>query len=140
MADRTEFVTMLTTKQADLVRDTETAARSYTEAVQQVARAQARSKDLRQRRKAIVARLRERLDAANGLVEKLSGFSPTTMIGSRLVACPVSRPYSYVDTWGAARSSGRAPRCLAGPGGTRRPVPWRVEVSWGKGSGRVPAQ
>jgi peptidoglycan LD-endopeptidase LytH len=108
MADRTEFVTVLTTGQADLVRDAETAARSYTETVQQVARAQARSGDLRQRHKAIVDRLQERLDAAKGLVEKLSGFSPTTMVGGRLVACPVSRPYSYVDTWGASRSGGRA--------------------------------
>jgi murein DD-endopeptidase MepM/ murein hydrolase activator NlpD len=76
--------------------------------MRQVAQAQARSDDLRQRRKATVARLRERLEAAKGLVEKLSGFSPTTMVGGRLVACPVSRPYSYVDTWGAARSGGRS--------------------------------
>ncbi len=56
----------------------------------------------------LVARLRARLEAAKGLVEKLSGFSPTTMVGGRLIACPVSRPYSYVDTWGAARSGGRS--------------------------------
>jgi septal ring factor EnvC (AmiA/AmiB activator) len=108
MADRTEFVSVLTTRQADLVADAKTAADSYTQTMRQVAQAQARSDDLRQRRKATVARLRERLEAAKGLVEKLSGFSPTTMVGGRLVACPVSRPYSYVDTWGAARSGGRS--------------------------------
>jgi peptidoglycan LD-endopeptidase LytH len=108
MADRTEFVSVLTTRQADLVAEAETAAGSYAEGLRQVARAQARSKDLRQRHKATVDRLRARLDVAKGLVEKLSGFSPTTMVGGRLVACPVSRPYSYVDTWGAARSGGRS--------------------------------
>ena len=108
MADRTEFVSVLTTRQADLVADAKAAADSYTQTLRQVAQAQARSDDLRQRRKATVARLRERLEVAEGLVEKLSGFSPTTMVGGRLVACPVSRPYSYVDTWGAARSGGRS--------------------------------
>ncbi len=108
MAARTEFVSMMTTRQADLVAEAEAAADSYTQALRQVAQAQGRSKDLRQRHKATVARLRARLDAAKGLVEKLSGFSPTTTVGGRLVACPVSRPYSYVDTWGAARSGGRA--------------------------------
>jgi murein DD-endopeptidase MepM/ murein hydrolase activator NlpD len=108
VAERAELVTMLTARQADLVAEAETAADSYTQAVRQVARAQARSKDLRQRRKATVARLQQRLEAAKGLVEKLSGFSPTTLVGGRLVACPVSRPYSYVDTWGAARSGGRS--------------------------------
>jgi septal ring factor EnvC (AmiA/AmiB activator) len=94
MADRTEFVTMLTTRQADLVADAETAAGSYAQTLRQVARAQARSGDLQQRRKATVARLEARLDAAKGLVEKLSGFSPTTMVGSRLVACPGGCPGS----------------------------------------------
>ena len=107
MADRTEFVSVLSTRQADLVADAKVAADSYTRTIRQVAQAQARSDDLRQRHKATVTRLRSRLEAAKGLVEKLSGFSPTTTVGGRLVACPVSRPYSYVDTWGAARSGGR---------------------------------
>ena len=108
LADRTEFVSVLTTGQADLIADAQTTTDSYTQTLRQVAQAQARSKDLRQRHNATVARLRERLEAARGLVEKLSGFAPTTMVGGRLVACPVSRPYSYVDTWGAARSGGRS--------------------------------
>jgi murein DD-endopeptidase MepM/ murein hydrolase activator NlpD len=107
LADRTEFVSLLSTSQADLIADAQTTTDSYTQTLRQVAQAQARSKDLRQRHNATVARLRERLEAARGLVEKLSGFAPTTMVGGRLVACPVSRPYSYVDTWGAARSGGR---------------------------------
>jgi peptidoglycan LD-endopeptidase LytH len=107
IGDRTEFVMMLTTRQADLVAEAKTAAGSYGEAVQQVARAKARSKDVRQRTRTLVARLTQRLDAAKALVERLSGFSPTTMVGGRLIACPVSRPYSYVDTWGAPRSGGR---------------------------------
>jgi murein DD-endopeptidase MepM/ murein hydrolase activator NlpD len=108
IGDRTEFVMMLTTRQADLVADAKAAAGSYSEAVRQVARAKSRSKDVRQRTKVLVARLTERLDAAKAQVEKLSGFSPTTTVGGRLIACPVSRPYSYVDTWGAARSGGRS--------------------------------
>jgi peptidoglycan LD-endopeptidase LytH len=106
--DRTEFVTMLAKGQADLIADARTAARSYTETVRQVARAQSHSEALRQRSRATVARLKSRLEAARRLVDKLSGFSPTTVVGGRLIACPVSRPYAYVDTWGAARSGGRS--------------------------------
>ena len=51
MADRTEFVSVLTTRQADLVADAKVAADSYTRTIRQVAQAQARSDDLRQRRK-----------------------------------------------------------------------------------------
>jgi peptidoglycan LD-endopeptidase LytH len=106
--DRTEFVTMLVTRQSDLVADAEAAADSYGQTVAQVTRAKARSKDLQQRQRATVARISDRLEAARRLVDKLQGFSPTTMVGGRLIACPVSRPYSYVDTWGAARSGGRS--------------------------------
>jgi murein DD-endopeptidase MepM/ murein hydrolase activator NlpD len=106
--DRTEFVTMLATRQGDLVADAKAAADTYSQSVAQVTRAKARSKDLRQRQRAAVVRITDRLDAARRLVDKLSGFSPTTMVGGRLIACPVSRPYTYVDTWGAARSGGRS--------------------------------
>jgi len=106
--DRAEFVTMLATRQADLVTEAKTAAATYSQTVRQVAHAKARSKDLRQRQQAMVARITDRLEAARRLVDKLSGFSPTTIVGGRLIACPVSRPYSYIDTWGAARSGGRS--------------------------------
>jgi hypothetical protein len=102
VAERAELVTMLTARQADLVAEAETAADSYTQAVRQVARAQARSKDLRQRRKATVA-------ASSSGWRRPRGWWRSCR-GSR-------RPPWSAAGWWPARCRGRTPTST--PGGLR---------------------
>jgi peptidoglycan LD-endopeptidase LytH len=63
---------------------------------------------LEQRSKATVAKLTRTFEKAKQVADKLAGFNATHLVNGRWESCPVSKPYSYVDSWGAARSGGRA--------------------------------
>src|SRR6266508_4204098 len=72
--------------------------------------------ELRDRQKAEVKELDKRFKEARELLDRLAGFpggqtaypaEPVITIGGQRFACPVEPPYSYTDTWGAARSGGR---------------------------------
>lgn len=114
--DRAEFIMLLVGQRNDVVIDAKAASASYDEAVRAVAAQQARSTKLLERSRAEQGVLDERFQEAKDLMDRLAGFpggqsvypsqTVTTIDGHRY-ACPVEPPYSYVDTWGAARASGR---------------------------------
>jgi peptidoglycan LD-endopeptidase LytH len=116
MPQRLEFVTVILGRQADTVADAKAASDAYHQALAQLAADQARERRLQAAGKAALARLNRRLRAAADLTARLAGFpggqsaypdGPVTMQGHSY-ACPVEPPYSFVDTFGAARSGGRA--------------------------------
>ncbi|SRR6266511_345548 len=114
--DRAEFVMLLLGKQNDTLANAQTASASYESAVREVAVQRARLAKLRDRQKAEVKELDQRFKEARSLLDRIAGFrggqtaypsEPVITIGSHRYACPVEPPYSYTDTWGAARSGGR---------------------------------
>jgi len=114
--DRAEFIMLLVGQRNDVVVNARAAADSYDEALRAVAVQQASSRKLLEQSKAEQRVLDQRFQEARDLMDRLAGFpggqsvypSQTVMtIDGRRYACPVEPPYSYIDTWGAARSSGR---------------------------------
>ncbi len=114
--DRAEFIMLLLGQRNDVVADAKTASASYDQAVRTVAAQQASSKKLLARSRAEQRVLDKRFQEAKDLMDRLAGFpggqsvypsqTVTTIDGHRY-ACPVEPPYSYIDTWGAARANGR---------------------------------
>ena len=114
--DRAEFIMLLMGRRNDVVANARTAASSYDQALRAVAAERAESRKLLERSRAEQRALDRRFQEAKDLMDRLAGFpggqsaypSQTVFtIAGRRYACPVEPPYSYVDTWGAARSSGR---------------------------------
>ena len=116
VADKYEFIMLLVGKQNDTVSNAKAASASYNEAVQVVAEEQAKAAKLLEQSKAEQQVLAKRFEETKNLMDRLAGFpggqsvypSQTVItIGTHRYACPVEPPYSYVDTWGASRSTGR---------------------------------
>jgi peptidoglycan LD-endopeptidase LytH len=114
--DRAEFVMLLLGQQNDTLANAQTASASYESAVREVADQRARLAKLRDRQKAEVQELDKRFKEARDLLDRIAGFpggqtaypsESVITIGGHRYSCPVEPPYSYTDTWGAARSGGR---------------------------------
>jgi len=112
--DRIELATLLVSRQAQTIEDAQVAETSYRATLGRVAESYERAKALRDRARQAVRRLEASLDEAQALQTRLARLeqrqqsAPPAVPSSRGgIACILARPYSYVDTWGAARSSGR---------------------------------
>ncbi|HZD68800.1 MAG TPA: M23 family metallopeptidase [Actinomycetes bacterium] len=114
--DRAEFVMLLLGRQNDTLLDAQAASASYQSAVREVATQRAHLAALRKRQQAQAKDLARRFTEARDLLDRLAGFpggqtaypaQSVITIGGRRYSCPVEPPYSYTDTWGAARSGGR---------------------------------
>jgi murein DD-endopeptidase MepM/ murein hydrolase activator NlpD len=97
VVSRVEFETILQEGQVEAVA-----------AIKDVKSAMAAMEKLEQRSKSTVARLTRTFEKAKGVADKLAGFNTTHLVNGRWTSCPVSKPYSFTDTWGAPRSGGRA--------------------------------
>jgi peptidoglycan LD-endopeptidase LytH len=114
--DRAEFIMLLVGQRNDAVTHARAAASSYDEALRAVAAERARARKLLEQSKAEQRVLDKRFEEASDLMVRLAGFpggqsvypsrTVITIDGHRY-ACPVEPPYSYIDTWGAPRASGR---------------------------------
>jgi murein DD-endopeptidase MepM/ murein hydrolase activator NlpD len=114
--DRAEFVMLLLGKQNDTLTNAQTASASYDASMREVVAQQAQLAALRDRQKTEAKQLAKRFKEARALLDRLAGFpggqaaypsQSVITIGGHRYACPVEPPYSYTDTWGAARSGGR---------------------------------
>ena len=108
VVSRVEFETILQEGQVAAVADAKIAYDSYEAAIADVKAAMAQMAKLEARSKATVAKLSRTFEKAKQVADKLAGFNPTHLVNGRFESCPVSKPYSYVDSWGAARSGGRS--------------------------------
>jgi peptidoglycan LD-endopeptidase LytH len=122
MGQRLEFFTVLVGQQADRVAEAKVTLRTYTTAAKQVAADRDRVAALRTRAKAAVDRLTTRLREAERVTARLRAAqaqasasateaaattTPVVTPGAGGFACPMAPPYTYIDSWGAARSGGR---------------------------------
>jgi peptidoglycan LD-endopeptidase LytH len=108
VVSRVEFETILQESQVEAVADARVAYDSYEDAIRDVKTAMAAMDRLERRSKATVAKLTRTFEKAKQVADKLAGFNQTHLVNGRWTSCPVSKPYSFVDSWGAARSGGRA--------------------------------
>jgi len=108
VVSRVEFETILQEGQVAAVADAKIAYDSYEAAIADVKAAMAQMAKLEARSKATVAKLSRTFEKAKQVADKLAGFNPTHLVNGRFESCPVSKPYSFVDSWGAARSGGRS--------------------------------
>jgi murein DD-endopeptidase MepM/ murein hydrolase activator NlpD len=117
--DRIELATVLVSRQAQTIEDAQVAETSYQTTLQRVAEAYQRAKALRDQAGRAVQRLKASLDRAQALQTRLAKLEQRQASAAPAapaspaaparggIACILARPYSYVDTWGAARSGGR---------------------------------
>jgi peptidoglycan LD-endopeptidase LytH len=114
--DRAEFIMLLVGRRTDAFTEASAAAVSYEEALRAVQAERAESRELLARSKAEQRVLDQRFEEARDLMDRLAGFpggqsvypaQTVTTIDGHDYACPVEPPYSYIDTWGAARAGGR---------------------------------
>jgi peptidoglycan LD-endopeptidase LytH len=108
VVSRVEFETILQEGQVEAVADAKIAYDSYEAAIRDVKAAMAQMSKLESRSKATVAKLTSTFEKAKQVADHLAGFNTTHLINGRWMSCPVSKPFSFVDSWGAARSGGRA--------------------------------
>ena len=108
VVSRVEFETILQEGQVEAVADAKIAYDSYEAAIRDVKAAMTQMSKLEARSKATVAKLTSTFEKAKQVSDHLAGFNTTHLINGRWTSCPVSKPYSFVDSWGAARAGGRA--------------------------------
>lgn len=111
--DRIELATVLVSRQAQTIEDAQVAESSYQATLGRVTESYEHAKALRDRAGRAVRRLEASLEEAQALQTRLARLerrpaqTPAAPASRGGIACILARPYSYVDTWGAARSSGR---------------------------------
>jgi len=114
--DRIELATVLVSRQAQTIEDAQVAESSYQATLGRVTESYEHAKALRDRAGRAVRRLEASLEEAQAVQTRLARLerrpaqtpaAPAAPAGRGGIACILARPYSYVDTWGAARSSGR---------------------------------
>jgi peptidoglycan LD-endopeptidase LytH len=124
---RVEMATMLVSRHAELIEDAEVAGSAYRSVLGRVTRGHERARALRDQARAAVRRLESGLEEARALEARLvreqqrrkaaaarvaspqpsGGGGGGGGSGAGGSACILERPYSFVDSWGAARSGGR---------------------------------
>jgi peptidoglycan LD-endopeptidase LytH len=108
VVSRVEFETILQEGQVAAVADARIAFDSYEAAIRDVKAAMTQMNKLERRAKQTVDKLSDNFEKAKQVADRLAGFNRTVLYNGRFVSCPVSKPYSFVDSWGAPRSGGRA--------------------------------
>jgi peptidoglycan LD-endopeptidase LytH len=123
---RVEMATVLVSRHAQLIEDAQVAGDAYRSVLGRVARGHERAQALRDQARGAVRRLESGLEEARVLRARLvreeqrrkaaaaraapappAGGGGGAAAGPGGTACILERPYSFIDSWGAARSGGR---------------------------------
>jgi peptidoglycan LD-endopeptidase LytH len=118
---RVEMATVLVARNAQLVEDAQVAGDAYRSVLGRVTRGYERAKLLRDQARAAVGKLEAGLEEAQAVEARLVRLEQRRRAAAKVTpaaapagggsasgsSCILERPYSYVDTWGAARSGGR---------------------------------
>jgi peptidoglycan LD-endopeptidase LytH len=122
---RVEMATVLVSRHAQLIEDAQVAGDAYRSVLGRVTKGYERAKALRDQARAAVGRLESGLEEAKALEARLARLEARRRAAAKVAptpppsggggggggsgsACILPRPYSYVDSWGAARSGGRS--------------------------------
>ena len=121
---RVEMATVLVSRHAQLIEDAQVAGDAYRSVLGRVTSGHERARALRDQARTAVRRLESGLEEARALEARLvrleqrrkaaakvtpappSGGGGAAVNGSG-TACILERPYSFINSWGAARSGGR---------------------------------
>ena len=122
---RVELATVLVSRHAQLIEDAQVAGDAYRSVLGRVTRGHERARTLRDQARAAVGRLESGLEEARALAARLAreeqrrkaaakvtpapaaGGGGGGAVNASGTACILERPYSFIDSWGAARSGGR---------------------------------
>jgi murein DD-endopeptidase MepM/ murein hydrolase activator NlpD len=121
---RVEMATVLVTRHAQLIEDAQVAGDAYRSVLGRVTRGYERAKALRDQARSAVDKLEAGLEEAQATEARLARLEQRRRTAAKVTpaaapastgggsasgsSCILERPYSYVDTWGAARSGGRS--------------------------------
>jgi murein DD-endopeptidase MepM/ murein hydrolase activator NlpD len=121
---RVEMATVLVTRHAQLIEDAQVAGDAYRSVLGRVTRGHERARALRDQARTAVRRLESGLEEARALEARLVRLEQRRRAAAKVTpaaapapagggsapgsSCILERPYSYVDSWGAARSGGRS--------------------------------
>jgi murein DD-endopeptidase MepM/ murein hydrolase activator NlpD len=124
---RVELATVLVSRNAQLIEDAQVTGDAYRSVLGRVTKGAERAKALRDQARAAVAKLASGLAEAKAVEARLvrleqrrqaakatpapappPGGGGGGTVSASGKACILDRPYSYVDSWGAARSGGRS--------------------------------
>jgi murein DD-endopeptidase MepM/ murein hydrolase activator NlpD len=121
---RVEMATVLVTRHAQLIEDAQVAGDAYRSLLGRVTRGYERARTLRDQAGAAVSKLEAGLDETQAVEARLVRLEQRRRAAAKVTpsaapapagggsasgsSCILGRPYSYVDTWGAARSGGRS--------------------------------
>jgi murein DD-endopeptidase MepM/ murein hydrolase activator NlpD len=128
---RVEMATVLVSRNAQLIEDAQVTGDAYRSVLGRVTRGYEKAKSLRDEARAAVTKLEAGLEEAQALEARLVRLEQRRKAATKVAptpapsggggggggggsvsasgkACILERPYSYVDSWGAARSGGRS--------------------------------
>jgi murein DD-endopeptidase MepM/ murein hydrolase activator NlpD len=120
---RVEMATVLVSRNAQLIEDAQVTGDAYRSVLGRVAKGYERAKAIHDQARAAVGRLEAGLEEAQALEARLVRLERRRQAAAKVTtpppsdggggggsgsACILERPYSYVDSWGAARSGGRS--------------------------------
>jgi peptidoglycan LD-endopeptidase LytH len=127
---RVEMATVLVSRNAQLIEDAQVTGDAYRSALGRVTSGYEKAKALRDEARAAVTKLEAGLEEAKALEARLVRLEQRRKAATKVAptpapsggggggggggvsasgkACILERPYSYVDSWGAARSGGRS--------------------------------
>jgi murein DD-endopeptidase MepM/ murein hydrolase activator NlpD len=128
---RVEMATVLVSRNAQLIEDAQVTGDAYRSVLGRVTKGYERAKAIHDQARAAVGRLEDGLEEAQALEARLVRLERRRQAAAKVAptpppsggagagggrgggggagsACILERPYSYVDSWGAARSGGRS--------------------------------
>jgi murein DD-endopeptidase MepM/ murein hydrolase activator NlpD len=121
---RVEMATVLVSRNAQLIEDARVAGDAYRSVLGRVTRGYERARTLRDQARAAVGKLAAGLEEAQAVEARLVRLEQRRQAAARVTpaaspapagagsasgsSCILERPYSYIDSWGAARSGGRS--------------------------------